>query len=396
MGSTIIEQDFPYDIMRRGQRDASRHNKRVEDAAKKQLKDIISQQDIISSEKNRKVKVKLKHLNKYRFRHNKDRIDEIGRDNFDELTDGEVIYRPQPKDGGGPQKPGEDPGEEIYEAEFSMEQITDMMIKELNLPDLDEKKKNEIISEVIEYNDIRKKQGVFSCIDRKRTLLANILRRAKQKQLGEEKNTAVLEDDLRFRTWQVAQEKHSNAVVFLIMDTSGSMVEDRIYAVKALYFWIVQFLKRKYNRVDLRFIRHDTVAKETNEKDFFAISPDGGTKVLPAFQLCQDIIKHNYPSNSWNTYCFYASDGDAFERDAAESIKLAKEIVNAGATIFAYTEITIAGVFGNRADESEIYKMFDAACHEVDGIMASKIAELPDVLTTLKMFLRKSVKKLYV
>ncbi len=91
MGSTIIEQDFPYDILRRGSRDADKHSKRVDDAARKQLKDIISQQDIITSEGNKKVKVRLKYLDQFRFLHNRDRQDTVGRDNYDELDDGEVF-----------------------------------------------------------------------------------------------------------------------------------------------------------------------------------------------------------------------------------------------------------------------------------------------------------------
>ena len=123
MGSTIIDNDFPHDIVHRGQRDANRHNKRVDEAVRKQLKDVISQQDIITSEGNKKVKVRLKYLDQYRFRHNPDRMDEVGRDEFDDLDDGEIIY--EPGEGvGRPAKAGDEAGEELYETEYTLEELT--------------------------------------------------------------------------------------------------------------------------------------------------------------------------------------------------------------------------------------------------------------------------------
>ena len=259
MGSTIIEQDFPYDILHRGQRDESRHNKRVDEAARKQLKDIISQQDIITSEGNKKVKIRLKYLDQYRFVHNQDRIDVVGRDQFDEIDDGEILHKPTQGGGGDLRKAGQGSGDEIYEAEYTIDELTDMMTEELERPDLDETKKNEIVSEIIEWEDLRKRSGIRSLIDKRRTLLANIKRRAKLKKT---KPIPLDNDDLRFRTWSIREEKHSNAVIFLMMDRSASMWEDKIYATKALYFWIVQFLRRKYDRVEIKFIAHDYHARE--------------------------------------------------------------------------------------------------------------------------------------
>lgn len=389
MGSTIIEQDFPYDILKRGQRDASRHNRRVKEAAKKQLKDIISQQDIISSEKNRKIKVRLKHLDQYRFIHNRDRIDNVGRDQFDDLEDGEIISKPSTGKGSG-NKPGQDKGEEIFESEFTIEQITDMMMEELNLPDLDEKKRNEIVSDVIEYTDRRKASGVHACIDKKKTILANIARRAREGKARNE-TTPIINDDLRFRTWNITEEKHSNAVVFLMMDRSGSMWEDKIYAVKALYFWIVQFLRRRYDRVEIKFISHDWVAREMEEKDFFSIAEGGGTKISSAYELCRDMVKHNYPSSMWNIYCFHASDGDSWS-DESYCIDLVKEILDLGAVLFAYSEINMDNW---RDEDSDLFHLFEMASGERDGILASSITELSDILDTLQLFLRHSVRKSY-
>lgn len=386
MGSTIIEQDFPYDILRRGSKDASRHNHKVKEAARKQIKDIISQQDIISSENNKKVKIRLKDLHQYRFIHNRDRIDNIGRDEFDEFEKDEIITRPRDGDSGSPDKAGQDVGQELFEAEFTIEQLTDMMMEELKLPDFEEKKRNEIVSDVVEFTDIRKKYGEFACVDRKRTILANILRKSQLKK----KWVPIIDEDLRFRTWEISQQKHSNAVVFLQMDRSGSMNEEKIYAVKALYFWIVQFLKRKYDRVEIKFISHDWVAREMSEKDFFMISPAGGTKISSAYELCRDIIKHNYPSSIWNIYCFHASDGDSYENDEDLCVEIIQEILNMGASLFAYTEIHMDEW---RENNSDLYVKLESESKNEYRILVSKIYTLKDILETLKLFLRNSVRK---
>lgn len=386
MGSTIIEQDFPYDILHRGKRDESRHNKRVTDAAKKQLKDIISQQDIITSEGNKKVKVRLKYLDQYRFIHNRDKVDVLGRDEYDELEDGEIIYKPQ--EGGSPRTAGDETGEEIYEAEYTIEELTEMLIEEFELPDLDETKKNEIVSEIVEYDDRRKESGVYSLIDRKKTLLANIKRRAQMKKDGP---TPLINDDLRFWTWNIHKEKHSNAVVFLCMDRSGSMREDKIYCVKALYFWVVQFLRRKYNHVEIRFIAHDAEASEKTEKEFFTISDSGGTQISSAYKLCRDIIKAKYPSSQWNIYCFHASDGDTWE-DEDDCMRLVEEIIKLGAKLFAYTETDINSW---RDSDSSIMNLFSDAMKKHDEILVSKIQDKTDVLETLRAFLKHNIRNAY-
>lgn len=384
MGSTIIEQDFPHDIMHRGQKDAVRHNKRVNEAVRKQLKSIISQQDIITSEGNKKVKARLKYLDQYRFRHYPDRIDEVGRDEFNDLTEGEIISQPQ-SGKGIPTQGSDERGEEVYEAEFTIDELTQMMIEELDLPDLDQAKRNELVSDVIEYTDRRKRVGIEACLDKKQTLLAHIKRRA-QLKLKKDDELAISQDDLRFKTWEVAQEKHSNAVVFLCMDRSGSMFAEKIYAVKALYFWIVQFLKRKYDRVEIKFIAHDYYAKELKEKDFFTIAESGGTRVSAAYELCRDQIKHNYPSSLWNIYCFHASDGDSWG-DEKYCVELAEEILSLGANLFAYTEIDMDNM---RDGHSDLFNLLKAARKKNKRLMLSSIHTMEDVLETLSRFLKHS------
>lgn len=389
MSSTIIDQDYPYDILHRGSKDAARHNKRVQEAVRKQLKDIIGQQDIITSDGNKKVKVRLKYLDQYRFIHSRDHADIVGRDEFDELQEGEILQKPGEGNSGIPQKAGDEAGEEIYEAEYTIEELTDIMMKELQLPDLDERKKNEIVSEIVEWTDIRKESGIQSLIDKKRTLKANIKRKA-QSQVPPEESLPIINDDLRFRTYNIVQEKHSNAVILLCMDRSGSMWRDKIYAVKALYFWVVQFLRRRYNKVIIRFIAHDYDARELKEREFFTISDSGGTRVSSAYRLCSEIIKVEYPASKWNIYVFHASDGDSWS-DEAECMELVDTITkDLGANLFAYTEINIDSY---RSGGSLLLDLFGDKMKSNDKVLVATINDITDVMNAIKTFLRHSVKE---
>lgn len=385
MSSTIIEQEYPYDIVRRGNRDAAKHNKKVQEALKKQLKDVISQQDIITSESNKKVKVRLKYLDSYVFRHSPEYLNDIRRDEFDELEEGEILHKPSKDDGQG----NNGDSDMVYETEYTISDLTKLLIEDLNLPDLDETKKNEIVSQVVQYDDLRKKTGIFSLIDKKRTLLANLKRKAKEK-IPKEETCPISNEDLIFKTWSVRDEKHSNAVIFLMMDKSGSMSTNKIYAVKALYFWIVQFIKLKYKRVEIRFIAHDTQAQEVNEKEFFSIADGGGTSISYAFELCKDIITHNYSSSSWNIYCFYASDGDTWG-DEDKCVTLVEDIVNLGANLFAYSEVRMDDHI--KDSESPLYRKLANKQSTYDEIIVSSIENNEDIIGVLQLLLKKTVRR---
>lgn len=381
MGSTIIEQDFPYDIIHRGSGDQARHNKRVNDALRKQIKDVISNQDIITQDGNKKVKVRLKHLQKYQFEYYTDRVDRIGRDEFNDLHDNDVLSKPTIS-GGKPVKASDLLGENIYEAEYTIDELVQIMFEELNLPNLDDAKRNEISIEEKAWIDRRKSVGILGAVDKRKTVLASILRRAKSN--GKHRRR-IIRDDFRFKTWKMKEKKHSNAVVFLMMDKSGSMSE-KIYIVKALYFWIVQFLRHKYDCVEIRFISHDYDAQEMQEKEFFTISDSGGTKVSSAYNLCHDIIASNYPSSLWNVYCFHATDGDSYG-DEDECVNIVRKILTHGAKLFAYTEICVE----HWEQESKLYTTLFKAKKELNKLVLAQLRKREDIVNVLKKFLKHSV-----
>jgi hypothetical protein len=100
-----------------------------------------------------------------------------------------------------------------------------------------------------------------------------------------------------------------------MMDRSASMDKEKTYIAKSFYFWMVQFLKRRYKNVSLVFIAHDAKAFIVDEKDFFKISSSGGTLCSTAFKVAYEHIQMNHPPSSWNNYVFEFSDGDNWGSD---------------------------------------------------------------------------------
>ena len=144
--------------------------------------------------------------------------------------------------------------------------------------------------------------------------------------------------DLRFRNRVMVPKPMSQAVMFCLMDVSASMDEHRKDLAKRFFTLLHLFLARKYERVDIVFIRHTDDAEEVDEQTFFGDRKTGGTIVLSALALMKDIIDARYPRDQWNIYGAQASDGDAFGVDPERSRAFLEEQVLPLTRYFSYIE----------------------------------------------------------
>jgi len=216
----------------------------------------------------------------------------------------------------------------------SVDEIAALIFEDLGLPNLQEKRQTEIESETISFTDIRKK-GAISNLDKRRSLRENIKRNAAG---GNPHVGGFLSDDLRYKTWETRIEHQSNAVVLAMMDVSGSMGDFEKYIARSFYFWMVRFLRTKYQNVQIVFISHHTEAREVTEEEFFHKGESGGTQVSSAYQLALDIIHARYPAADWNIYPFHFSDGDNLPWDNDLCVDLVFKIMQE-CNIFGYGEI---------------------------------------------------------
>lgn len=146
--------------------------------------------------------------------------------------------------------------------------------------------------------------------------------------------------DLRYNLHLKRPVPTSQAVMFCLMDVSGSMDQQIKDMAKRFYLLLYLFLKRHYERTEIVFIRHHTVAKEVDEQEFFYSRETGGTVVSSALKLMQEIVAARYSPNEWNIYGAQASDGDNWNDDSPICRKLLEESILPLAQFFAYVEIT--------------------------------------------------------
>ena len=145
--------------------------------------------------------------------------------------------------------------------------------------------------------------------------------------------------DLRFRARVRTPMPSSKAVMFCVMDVSGSMDEGRKDLAKRFFILLFLFLTRHYEKVDIIFIRHHTQAQEVDEEQFFHATESGGTVVSSALVLMHQIMQSRYPGEEWNIYGAQASDGDNFTNDSGNCRELMSEKILPLVRYFAYLQV---------------------------------------------------------
>ncbi len=146
--------------------------------------------------------------------------------------------------------------------------------------------------------------------------------------------------DLRFRNFQKRPEPTSKAVMFCLMDVSGSMDQATKDMAKRFYILLYMFLSRSYKNVEVVYIRHHTQAKEVDEQEFFYSQETGGTIVSSALKMMADIVKDRYNPAEWNIYAAQASDGDNWADDSPQCADLLAQQILPFVRYYAYIEIT--------------------------------------------------------
>ncbi|MEW9675565.1 sporulation protein YhbH [Lentibacillus sp. L22] len=325
-----------WSLHRKGQQDQQRHMDKVKEAIKNNLPDLVSEESIIMSNGRDIIKIPIRSLDEYKIRYNYNKSKHVGQGDGDSQV-GDVVARdPSGKGKGAGQgkQAGNQPGSDYYEAEVSLEEIESALFKELELPNLEEKEQAEIVTEDIEFNDIRKK-GLMGNIDKKRTILTALKRNATEGHPG---ITPIYNDDLRFKTWDDVIKPESKAVVLAMMDTSASMGTFEKYIARSFFFWMTRFLRTKYESVEIAFIAHHTEAKVVSEEAFFTKGESGGTICSSAYYKALELIEQQYSPSRYNIYPFHFSDGENITSDNPTCIKLVNELMEKS-SMFGYGEV---------------------------------------------------------
>lgn len=377
-GHFIISQEN-WTLHRKGFQDQQRHMDKIKESIKNNLPDIISEENIIMSDGKDIIKIPIRSLDEFKIRFNHDDNQHVGSGDGDSQV-GDVIARDESekktKGSGTGDGAGNAPGEDYYEAEVSLAELEDILFDELELPNLVHKEKANIITEDIEFNDLRKK-GLMGNLDKKRTILTALKRNTRN---GNPQISPIQNDDLRFKTWNDVEKPKSNAVVFAMMDTSGSMGRMQKYLARSFFFWMIRFLRSKYERVEIEFIAHHTKAKVVSEEDFFSKGESGGTICSSAYLKALELIEEKYPPSQYNIFPFHLSDGDNFSTDNERSLELIYELLKVS-NMFGYGEVNI---FNRLSTLSQAFKSINHP-----GFYSYIIKENQDIYSALKSFFYK-------
>lgn len=370
-----------WSLQRKGIIDQERHKERVREAIRKNLGSIVSNEAIILSDGKRTVKVPMRALDEYKFRFDYRKKKHIGQGDGKTRV-GDVIGREsQPGQGTGGQA-GQEAGAEYYEAEVNIDEIAALIFEDLHLPFLQEKSQRAVQSRKTRFNEIRR-TGVIANLDKRRMILENIRRNAREGIGARFSN--IKKEDLRFKTWEEVMRYESNAVVIAMIDVSGSMGEFKKYIARSFYFWMVRFLRTKYDNVDIVFISHHTEAKEVSEEQFFTQGESGGTVVSSAYQLALEIINQRYKPTDWNIYPFHFSDGDNYYSDNEEAVRLADELIST-CNLFGYGEIGEEGSSSYRRSSGALLSIFNDRLKSKEHFVGVRIDDKDQVYPALKQF----------
>lgn len=289
--------------------------------------------------------------------------------------EGDSIARPQQGGGQGSKASDSGDGEDEFRFALSDEEYLDLYLEDLELPDLAKRqvsgaksvqwrqagysvsgppsrisvprtlrhsmsrrialkrpKKEEIVALREEIEKLEREGGQFEALVEKRKALEQIILRSKRIPY-------IDPVDVRFRRLESNPKPIAKAVMFCLMDVSGSMNEHMKDLAKRFYSLLYLFLNRRYEHVDVVFIRHTHEASEVDEQTFFYSRETGGTVVSTALFEMQKIVRERYPVDQWNIYAAQASDGDNTSSDNAVVLAQLRDVILPICQYYAYVEV---------------------------------------------------------
>lgn len=394
--------------------------KRVEDQIKKALPDIVKNtnvKDLTSSKDS--IKVPVKGIGEPQFHYDKDSGDKKHvHPGNKEYSEGDIIKKPQGGQGKGKGQKGSkdgDPTEDEFTVSISRDEFLDYFFADLELPDMVKKHLNSIVdfkqrrAGYSNYgnpsklnitrsykNSMARRMAVGMFFDKKikeieerlkETALKANERAELEKELDKLKkmklSVSFMEEvDLQYNNFEKVAVPVTSAVMFCIMDVSGSMGEKEKDIAKRFFMLLYMFLTKQYERIEIVFIRHTTEAKEVNEEEFFNSRESGGTVVITALELMSKIIKERY-SKDWNIYAAQASDGDVWNKsDAQDCAKILDFDILNSVQYMIYIEIC-------RRNEGDLWESYKTVSNKRKNFEIGKIDEVGEIWKVFQDFFKK-------
>lgn len=351
----------------------ARFIRRYKEQIKRAVNDLVARRGITDMEQGGDVSIPTRDIKEPSFRHGPGGDHEYVHPGNHSFKSGDRIPRPKGQ-GGGKGGSGEGDGgggQDEFMFSLSREEFMNLFFDDLELPHL----VRNFVAEIKDYKLQRAgytPSGVPANLSVPRSLRNSLARRvaltsplhkqveALEEQQAQETDLVALaaiqaeiahlkkriervpfldEIDLRFRHRVRVPLPISRAVMFCLMDVSASMTEDKKDLAKRFFTLLYLFLSRKYEKVEIVFIRHTDNAEEVDEQRFFHDTQSGGTVVQSALKLMQEIIEDRFPPSNYNIYGAQVSDGDAFGADPEKSRALLSDQLLPLCRYYTYIEV---------------------------------------------------------
>ncbi len=345
--STVFRSYTP--SSQRSDRSASdrlRHRQKIKDSIRHNIADIISEESIIGRDKDKIIKIPIRSVKEYRFIYG-DNAAGVSQGNGEQKP-GDVVDKGDPNQQAQGEGPGDQPGVDAFETDVSLEELINIMFDDLELPELEKKALKQVLSEHAFKRKGYRRAGIRPRLDKKKSAKNRIRRKiaaSRSRDIdfdAEDQRFPFHKDDLNYHHIVRDIQEESNAVIFCIMDTSGSMGTVKKYLARSFYFLLYQFVRQKYVNVEVVFIAHHTDAKEVTEDEFFHKVESGGTYISSGYTRALEIIDQRYHPSLWNIYAFHCSDGDNFYSDNDKALQAAEDLCKV-CNLFGYGEIKPSG-----------------------------------------------------
>lgn len=353
--------------------------RRFKSQIKRAVADAIAGRSISDVEQGEKIRIPTKDISEPVFHHGPGGRREMVHPGNKDFIAGDRVPRPQKGGGKGRGKQATDSGEgeDEFLFELSKEEFLEFFFEDLALPDLVKTQLAKIQTEKTvragftsdgvpsNINVIRSLKGalgrrialqsphrrklhekedelerLLKLYSEQEPIVQDLLREIAELRRKVAAVPFIDEFDLRYNNRIRQTRPSTQAVMFCIMDVSGSMDQEKKDIAKRFFMLLYLFLTRNYEKIELVFIRHHTIALEVDEQDFFYSRETGGTVVSSALELMHEIILERYPSADWNIYAAQASDGDNWNDDSPLCGQLLQERIMPLVQYFAYIEIT--------------------------------------------------------
>ncbi|WP_300482104.1 YeaH/YhbH family protein [Shewanella sp.] len=395
---------------------------RYKQQIKKAVSDAVTRRSVTDVDKGEKISIPTRDISEPMFHQGKGGVRDRVHPGNDQFTRGDKIDRPPGGAGGGSGKgeasnSGE--GDDDFVFEISKDEYLELLFEDLELPNLQKNRLNKLVEYQI-YRAGFTNYGVPANINIVRSLRSSLARRiamsaSKKKLLKElEQELAELENipgtkaelildlkaqieelkqkiarvpfidtfDLRFNNYAKREIPSSQAVMFCLMDVSGSMDQATKDMAKRFYILLYLFLTRTYKNLEVVYIRHHTQAKEVDEHEFFYSQETGGTIVSSALKLMHEIQQARYPADEWNIYAAQASDGDNWADDSPTCRQLLEQKILPLVRYYSYIEIT------NRAHQT-LWREYESLQQHYDNIAVQHIRQAEDIYPVFRELFKK-------